>query len=790
MKKILLLVTVLFVGQTFKAQLALTNTAPYNSVNYLVNNVLLGQNVTASNITFNGDANQIGYFSNGLAGAINPLGLDAGIVMSTGNINDISNTGLISTLYSNPGDPDLLTIAQNVQPGITSSQDAATLEFDFVPLGDTVEFRFVFASDEYLTFINTNYNDIFAFFISGPGYTGPYASPLPAFPNGAQNLAVVPGTPFPGTPITISTIHPNLNSQFYIDNPNENTFGFDGYTTSILIKFPVTCNAPYHFKFAIADCQDASYDTGIFMEGSSFSSSPPIGIQFSTINGDSTVIEGCSPAKLNFTRTDTTGDLTLHFTIGGTAINGVDYTTIADSVTYLSGIDTASVTIIPLITPGLQGLRTVTITVTTVNSCGNTITSTGTMYIDDLPNLITNSNNVNLPCPFANIPISVTANGAATPYIYEWTDTQGNIIAIDTNIINVSAMQTDTFYVSTTDSCNLLTINDTIIVSINGGLPEIQTINDTILPCPNYNINLGASPTDGVSVYNYTWAHGSNLNVSPTQTTTYIVTATDACGNTAIDSVVATVNYTPLTLDITNDTTFMCPNITYALQVNATSSNGTAPFVYNWGATSTDTVNSINVSITEPQTITTTVTDFCGLDATDSIVVSFAPYTPLSIITLPADSTCANESFNLSANASAGITPYSYSWSNGGTGSTVLYSSSVFGENVVTVTVTDLCQLQESTDMIVNIINCKVDLVNVITPNGDEINDLLTFKGINHFPNNHLTVSNRWGKKIFEADNYKNDWDGGNASQGTYFYILELNNSDNTIHKGTFTLLK
>jgi len=120
----------------------------------------------------------------------------------------------------------------------------------------------------------------------------------------------------------------------------------------------------------------------------------------------------------------------------------------------------------------------------------------------------------------------------------------------------------------------------------------------------------------------------------------------------------------------------------------------------------------------------------------------------------------------------------------------VLYSSSVFGENVVTVTVTDLCQLQESTDMIVNIINCKVDLVNVITPNGDEINDLLTFKGINHFPNNHLTVSNRWGKKIFEADNYKNDWDGGNASQGTYFYILELNNSDNTIHKGTFTLLK
>jgi len=45
-------------------------------------------------------------------------------------------------------------------------------------------------------------------------------------------------------------------------------------------------------------------------------------------------------------------------------------------------------------------------------------------------------------------------------------------------------------------------------------------------------------------------------------------------------------------------------------------------------------------------------------------------------------------------------------------------------------------------------------------------------------------------KKIFEQDNYQNDWNGDNASQGTYFYVLELNNSDNTIHKGTFTLLK
>ena len=493
MKKVLLLIAILFIAKTYKAQLAVSNIAPYNNPIYLVNNVLLGQNVTASNVTITGDANQIGYFSNGLAGATNPLGIDSGIVISSGNVNDIPGTGLLSTDFLGAGDDDLLSIAQGVRPNIGTSQDAAALEFDFTPLGDTVEFRFVFASDEYLTYINQDFNDIFAFFLSGPGIDGSYDAPL-AFPDSAVNVAIVPGsgnsfaTPPTGTPITISTIYndpsqtpTSVNGQLYINNPNENTFGYNGYTSAISIKFPVTCNALYHFKFAVSDCQDGGFDTGVFLEGSSFSSSPPIGIQFSTATGDSTIIEGCAPAKLNFIRSDTSADITLHYTIGGTAINGVDYATIADSVTYLAGIDTASVTIIPLIIAGIQGLRSITITVTSVNSCGNLITSVGTMYIDDLPNLITSSNDLVLPCPTANIPISVTANGAAEPYIYVWTDTQGNIIPQDTNIINVSGMQTDTFYVSTTDSCNLVTLNDTIIITVNGTLPEIQTTNDTIL---------------------------------------------------------------------------------------------------------------------------------------------------------------------------------------------------------------------------------------------------------------------------------------------------------------------
>jgi len=96
-----------------------------------------------------------------------------------------------------------------------------------------VEFRFVFASEEYTTYINTVYNDIFAFFVSGPGITGPYAAPV-AFPNGAINVAQVPGT---STPITISSIHPGLNSQYYVSNTNGTNNDFNGFTKAMTIKF-------------------------------------------------------------------------------------------------------------------------------------------------------------------------------------------------------------------------------------------------------------------------------------------------------------------------------------------------------------------------------------------------------------------------------------------------------------------------------------------------------------------------------------------------------------------------
>ncbi|PJB14657.1 MAG: hypothetical protein CO118_07375 [Flavobacteriales bacterium CG_4_9_14_3_um_filter_32_8] len=124
MKITYLSVLLVIITTIANAQITVSNTVPYNNATYLVNNVLLGSGVTASNITFSGQSAQIGVFHGGLNGAPN-LGIDSGIVISSGDVNDIPPGGNQPNIgqYGGSGDPDLLTIAQSV----TSNPSAASI---------------------------------------------------------------------------------------------------------------------------------------------------------------------------------------------------------------------------------------------------------------------------------------------------------------------------------------------------------------------------------------------------------------------------------------------------------------------------------------------------------------------------------------------------------------------------------------------------------------------------------------------------------------------------------------
>ena len=66
---------------------------------------------------------------------------------------------------------------------------------------------------------------------------------------------------------------------------------------------------------------------------------------------------------------------------------------------------------------------------------------------------------------------------------------------------------------------------------------------------------------------------------------------------------------------------------------------------------------------------------------------------------------------------------------------------------------------------------------NVITPNGDGINDLLTIQNLMSWDYRELTIFSRWGTIVYRSEDYQNDWNGGGVSDGVYFGILLISDS-------------
>ena len=96
------------------------------------------------------------------------------IKLSAGVDNNIGGSALLSGLI-----------------GSTQTYNAAILEFDFIPYSDTVRFKYVFGSDEYPEFAppnNSGFNDVFGFFISGPGIPG--IQNIAQLPNGGGVVSI------------------------------------------------------------------------------------------------------------------------------------------------------------------------------------------------------------------------------------------------------------------------------------------------------------------------------------------------------------------------------------------------------------------------------------------------------------------------------------------------------------------------------------------------------------------------------------------------------------------------
>ncbi len=81
---------------------------------------------------------------------------------------------------------------------------------------------------------------------------------------------------------------------------------------------------------------------------------------------------------------------------------------------------------------------------------------------------------------------------------------------------------------------------------------------------------------------------------------------------------------------------------------------------------------------------------------------------------------------------------------------------------------------------------------NVFTPNGDGKNDTFYLENLGSFEFNEVTVINRWGSTVYQANGYLNDWTAPGLSDGTYFYVVKVKNGSASWieYKGYVTIIR
>ena len=256
----------------------------------LVNSILMYGGVTATNITFTGNSAQKGSFTGGGSS----VGFTDGIILGSGKVVEAIGHDAVyeytsvgcSHDFGGGGDATLEAIATG------TTYDASVLEFDFVPTYGSVSFDYVFGSEEYNNFVNTAYNDAFAFFLSGPNpLGGNYTN---------KNLAVIPGT---STMVSVNNVNNGNktqgfcgtgaaeNAKYFREN-NDHDYDWEiqcnGMTSVLKAQANVTIGSTYHIKLVIADVNDGDLDAWVFLKQNSFNVSTPIELIFfnATCNND------------------------------------------------------------------------------------------------------------------------------------------------------------------------------------------------------------------------------------------------------------------------------------------------------------------------------------------------------------------------------------------------------------------------------------------------------------------------------------------------------------------------
>lgn len=737
-KNIIATLVIALISLSSFGQISVTNT---QTPNQLVQNVLLGFGVTATNITVNGspaNANNIygnvTYFSAGSSS----FPIPSGVLLTTGN--GIAAIGPNSSGSFTNNSPATTNVSSDVHLNAIANgsvTNGVVLEFDFVPAGDTISFNYLFGSDEYPEFSPSSFNDAFGFFLWGPGLSGPYT--LAGYPAGGANLAVIPGT---STAVTINNVGPSSNTAYYQNNLGGAAYGtaiqYDGTTTLLSANATVQCGQTYHIKLCISNVGDQSYDSGVFLQANSFSSEA-IEIAVATVSGDTSVYEGCSNANLMFIRPQSQlGDtMVINYDISGTAINGTDYNTLINPITFLPGVDTIVLTINPTADGFSDNNEYVTITATTISECGDTIVSSGTLYIlDSIPIPILETDPL-VQCIDDSVLVSATATGLFPPFTYSWTGGQVGETAYFPTVQDTTFGSID-YYVTATNSCGY-SATDTITVSLNQTL-VVDSMWSGPATCEPIGWVAGfISGQTGVPFYNWSGPGPNSPN------------SIDASVWEDLSSGWYYFNVTDNVCQ-TNDSVFVDILNPPIAQLSVSPSSGCSPLTvvitnssqnasnYAWDFGNGNTANE-TTTVSQTQVYTETGTSVIRLIASQG--------------------NCADTTYGYVTIAICGC-----------------MDPTATNYNPAATIDDESCMFPIP----------EVEVPNVFSPNNDDANDFF-FLTTKNSTSIELTILNRWGNTVFESTGIDPSWNGKSSSgaelpDGVYFVRYKVHGYNDQFVEG------
>lgn len=740
----------------------------------LVQDILLNSPcVTVSNVSVSGGAfangQSYGYFN----GTGSSFAFQNGIILSTGRAVGAEgpNTSLLDDggNMSWGGDTDLEQAL-----GINNSINATVLEFDFIPLANTLSFQYLLSSEEYHDNAPCKYSDGFAFLLKETGSTAPYT-----------NLAIIPGTDIP---VKVTSVHPQIGgnggcpaqNEEYFDafNGSEHPTNFNGQTRVMTAHATVVPGTQYHIKLVIADEGNFRYDSAIFLGGGSFTASTDLGPDrlFSTnnplCNGEAYVLDGTTPNATGYQWSKNNVPITGATNATYTATGAGDYSVTVQftssctadgfvSLEYNAPLTFGTYTLLQCDDNG-DGLTAYDLAHAAELAKNGNPNLTATGYFTSLSDAQNNANAITVTNPFYNTavnqPIYIRmqnqygCQGIATVNL----STSGNTV---TNPAPYGLCDTD----GTDDgffTFDLTTLDSQILAGLPTGLQSDYY--------PSY--------TDALTFTNIIGNPQSYINTTADQQSVYarISQGADCYGIAEVKLIVYNFGGT-----LHDENVTQCVGLPLTLPAPAGYTS------YSWDTTPVQTTPEIIV--TAPGQYTVTITNAFNCTATKTFTVKQSG----SVSAIDFDINDFRGGYNSITVLSQGVGDYEYAIDVTDFSDLNNYQdSNTFNnleEGLHTVYINDKngCGIAYKSVYI-------LDYPKFFTPNGDSYNETWRIKHLATRPDIKVVIYDRFGKVITGFSGNSTGWDGtlnGNRLPATdYWFTITLENG--RVVRGHFALIR